>query len=885
MTAATSIAISWWNASEERPIVGRLFTDLFRFEVLAETKEDRELQWSLLTETKAPIELELAVEDEAQLEEAAEPTFATVILEKLDPPQGEAVFAALVTRHQGASAVEMDPVAAPAAQPADDSGCYEDLDEAEQVGLFSIVFPEGRCHYSPGWKRLLGYRPHELADDYNTYFELTHPEDSEAAPDRPTRGEPGSRVGFSVEFRMRHKDGHYLWIQSAGVRYYGLTGQLERVTGVHLNIQERKEVEEQCLQNEERFLTLVQHGNAGFFDLDYRVQKAFFSPGWCRMLGYAENDLHAVPETFRRLIDAEASGAEQVETLFANRMTETRYETFSLELRMIRSDGSRVDLPTHLVRVSNRRGELLRILGFQTDVPKALLGAGPEVLRAALNDVNEGVIVTDADSKVIFFNAKASDLTGLDPKIAAGRSLENALSLVFADGGRPAGNLADRVLAAGDEFLFSREYLLEHPEHGRRQIIVSARPLRDANSRITGAVVVFRDPEEMSLTPEELVKSNRMEALGMLASGVAHDFNNLLTTIVGGISLGRELREWDKLESAERAGLSAKNLTRQLLTFARSRSTDRKAICLTKLVNDCVRLSASGSPVKTEVRLADDLHPVFVNAPRVSQVFQNLIINAIQGIDRRDGKILITGDNVVIRAGQHPNLKAGDYLRIDVIDNGRGIPRENLRRIFEPFFSTKKTGTGLGLATVASIVNDHGGRIEVESEVGKGTKFSVYLPKSEEPVEAEGRRKPALTIGSGKILFMDDDPEIISLAQGMLQRLEYECDVARNGEEALALYRRYLAVQRPYDVVILDLTIVGGMGGEETFEELRKLDPDVRAIVSSGYSSDDTEEYYLNKGFYGVLSKPYRSSEMGKLLRRVLGKDPVEEQPEEEKAK
>jgi CheY-like chemotaxis protein len=210
-------------------------------------------------------------------------------------------------------------------------------------------------------------------------------------------------------------------------------------------------------------------------------------------------------------------------------------------------------------------------------------------------------------------------------------------------------------------------------------------------------------------------------------------------------------------------------------------------------------------------------------------------------------------------------------VQFEVQDDGCGIPPENIAKIFAAFFTTKQHGTGLGLATVLDVVRKHGGQIGVESTVGTGTTFTVFLPRAGQPVEVEARRAPSLRFGTGRVLFMDDDEKICELTGGMLQSLEYKYDVAKKGEEAIALYKRYLNIGKPYDVVIMDLTIVGGMGGEETFKKLLEMDPEVRAIVSSGYDSEEMAKQFLEMGFCGYLTKPYRVTDLGRILKTVLG--------------
>jgi CheY-like chemotaxis protein len=262
-----------------------------------------------------------------------------------------------------------------------------------------------------------------------------------------------------------------------------------------------------------------------------------------------------------------------------------------------------------------------------------------------------------------------------------------------------------------------------------------------------------------------------------------------------------------------------------------------------------------------------------VDRAQILQVFQNLIINSIQAMKAGSGNIWVTAGNLTLADGQIGALPAGPYVAIEVRDNGSGITPENLQRIWDPFFTTKKSGTGLGLATVLSIVKRHGGLIGVESEVGVGTAFTAYLPITSEEIKVEARRAAAFNYANrtGRVLFMDDDPQISALTGTMLEGLEYKYDLAKNGEEAVQLYKRYLNIGRPYDVVIMDLTVIGGMGGEQTFKVLKELDPNVRAIVASGYDNDEMSRQFLDMGFLGYLTKPYRVGDLGRIIKKVVG--------------
>ncbi len=385
-------------------------------------------------------------------------------------------------------------------------------------------------------------------------------------------------------------------------------------------------------------------------------------------------------------------------------------------------------------------------------------------------------------------------------------------------------------------------------------------------------MLVFRDPEEMTLTPEELLKTNRLETLGVVAGGIAHDFNNLLTTILGGISHAKDNRDATFLPDSERACMAAKSLTKQLLAVAKggSGSATRQTLAPVEILRDAVRLAHAGANAEIRIEAEDTLPPLCVDRGQMLQVFQNLIINALQALPLHGGRILLRAQATTIGTPDAA-LAAGNYIEISVGDNGSGIPAAVLERIFEPFFTTKKNGTGLGLPTVRNIVLRHGGEVRVHSVAGEGTQFVIVLPQAPKVVENLGpRHTPSLRFGSGRILLMDDDADICRLAGGMLGSIDYKYDTARNGEEAIALYRRYQNLGRPYDAIILDLTVVGGLGGEDTFRELQTMDPDVCAIACTGYDSEEMAAELLALGFRGYLAKPFRVADLGRSLKKAL---------------
>ena len=363
-------------------------------------------------------------------------------------------------------------------------------------------------------------------------------------------------------------------------------------------------------------------------------------------------------------------------------------------------------------------------------------------------------------------------------------------------------------------------------------------------------------------------KNQRLESLGVLAGGIAHDFNNILTAIIGNISLARsQVGEGHKaagrLAATENALARATNLTRQLLTFARGGEPIKKVIEVGGLLKEATGFAIHGSNVKCRVVLADDLWFVEADEGQLSQVIHNLVINAVQAMPE-GGMVALRAEN----AGSKE--EEGKFVKISVTDDGAGIPEHHVQRIFEPYFTTKQLGNGLGLATCYSIIKKHGGNITVESTPGKGSTFHVCLPASEQVNAAEPGSKTEVVHGSGRVLVMDDEEPVRETAQAMLEELGYTVECAENGGAAIELYRQRKEEGTPFNAVIMDLTIPGGMGGREAIASLLKLDPGVKAVVSSGYSNDPVMADYSNYGFSAVLGKPYRLQEISKVLQELL---------------
>ena len=390
-------------------------------------------------------------------------------------------------------------------------------------------------------------------------------------------------------------------------------------------------------------------------------------------------------------------------------------------------------------------------------------------------------------------------------------------------------------------------------------------------------IVNSRDITERKKLEEGIVKSQKLESLGILAGGIAHDFNNVITGISTNIELvkmhaKREDPWYPVLKKAELASARARDLTQQLLTFSLGGDPVKKTMLIGDVIREAAEFALRGSKAKCVFSLPEDLRPVEADEGQIRQVIHNIVMNADQAMPQ-GGVITVSCANVIIGSLEVQALTPGEYVKISIADHGVGVPREHLAKIFDPYFTTKQKGSGLGLATAYSIITKHGGDIAVESIMGAGTTLTLYLPASREEVKTTGDRGAGIVSGKGRVLIMDDEEIIRDAAQRILQTAGYEVEVVKDGSEAVELYRKARESGKPFGAVILDLTVPGGTGGKDALKRLLEIDPAVRAIVSSGYSHDPVMANYRDYGFVGVIAKPYKIREMSEIVRKVMEAD------------
>ncbi len=499
-----------------------------------------------------------------------------------------------------------------------------------------------------------------------------------------------------------------------------------------------------------------------------------------------------------------------------------------------------------------------------------------ERLSVTLRSIGDGVITTDISGNIVLLNKVTESLTGWSSEEAAGRPLEEVFHIINEQTREKCENPATIALSSGQIVGLANRTVLIARDGRERNIADSGAPILDAESNIIGAVLVFRDVTEQIRTEKELLKVKKLESIGVLASGIAHDFNNILTAILGNINLALfdddlKVRTKKLLSEAEKASLMAKDLTQQLLTFAKGGDPVKEVSSLESVIKDSADFVLHGDKVACRYDIPEDLCLVNIDKGQISQVVQNIVLNASHAMPE-GGIIKITCENLSsVSKKVLPFAKDGRFIKICIQDSGIGMPENVVEKIFDPYFSTKHGGSGLGLAITQSIITKHGGHISVESTPGVGSTFSIYLPVSE---KTKTKKQESLVehkaSSPAKILIMDDEEMVRTVAKEMLIQLGHEVGLAADGKEALQLYQESKDSGRLFDLVILDLTIPGGMGGKEAIKEILKIDSNAKVIVSSGYSNDPVMANFRDYGFCSAIVKPYQLQKLSKVISQLL---------------
>lgn len=789
---------------------------------------------------------------------------------------------------------------------------YRALFESAVEGVYESVADGSFRAVNPAFARMLAYAsPAELIERVNNGVHSLYVKPGRRREFFDALGAKDTVTDFESEVLCA--DGTSRWISENVRAIRGGQGELLYLQGFVSDITERRQAEQDLRTSEERYRVLFEHSPVAIVEYDYRAIGEWLED--LRILGVEDLERHfqehaeelsaalkkVVPVGMNEAV-VELVGARskqdviaQLDRIFTEEAYLARQRAFVAiwqgvnqiegELTLRAVDGSpllvyyRWWLPSRDGKLDFEWTQLVLVDLTVTKQAEAALAAERERLSVTLRAMAEGVVTTDTQGVVQFINHAAEELVGWKFGGAVGRRIEDVVLLrhqkTRADVIVPVARALEehRVIdLPAQTTLLDREGVV-HLVEGR------CAPLFGAQGQPLGGVLVIRDIGERARLENEMLRASKLESVGILAGGIAHDFNNILTVVMGNLTLAQldsqvmaTAGRW--LQEAERGAMRARDLTQQLLTFAKGGDPVRSAVRLPEVVRESAAFALHGSKVSCEFDTEPTLWPADADKGQIGQVVQNLVINAVQAMPE-GGRIQIQLRNFTGRPDRSEGATAGEgrFVSIQISDTGQGIRPEHLTRIFDPYFTTKQSGSGLGLATVYSIIRKHQGHIEVESEPGRGTTFRFWLPAAKVAPAAEVAGTTLPDRLAGRVLFMDDEETIRRMAQALLARLGFEVVTVSDGAAAISTYTAAMKAGRPFRVVVMDLTVPGGMGGKQAMEELLKVDPEVRAIVSSGYSSDPVLANHKAHGFRGVVAKPYRLGDLAKVMRAVINGD------------
>ncbi|HVN95362.1 MAG TPA: PAS domain S-box protein [Syntrophorhabdaceae bacterium] len=643
-----------------------------------------------------------------------------------------------------------------------------------------------------------------------------------------------------------------------------------------MDITERKKAEEALRESEERLRQAIRVSQSGIFDHDHLTDTIYWSPQQREIFGWGPDETVTL-QAFLECIYPE--DRERIVATVRRAHDPAGVGLFDVEYRIIHRGGAIRWLTTRsqtFFEGDGGRRRKVRTVGATLDISERKeaeekIREKEGKYRLLFESANDGIFIHD-ETGFIDCNEKGAEMYGLPKEEIIGRRPSE-----FAPERQPDGRLSSEVASEKVQAALSGipqvfEWKPVRADGSPFDVEITLSRLKLGGKMYLQAIV--RDIGERKRLEQEMLKMEKLESLGTLAGGIAHDFNNLLQGIFGYISMAKmSFNQKEKslamLEQAENALHQSVSLTTQLLTFSKGGKPVKKQISLLPVIENAAKFALSGSQCYYQLDIEPGLWQVDADGGQLGQVIQNMVLNADHAMPE-GGAVVITAKNVLKPDSKHPKLPKGNYVEISVQDRGIGIPKKYLQKIFDPYFTTKEKGSGLGLATSYSVIRNHGGLIDVTSESGKGTKFFIYLPAIEVEKEFKETTEVSSVVRKGKILVMDDDKLVRGVAEELIRTLGHEVDCAKDGIDAIQKFVLARDSGKPFDVVILDLTVKSGMGGEQTIKELREIDPSVKAIVSSGYSNSRAVVDYHSYGFAAFLNKPYSIDSLKNNLNALL---------------
>ena len=744
-----------------------------------------------------------------------------------------------------------------------------------RLGNWDLNLVSQELEWSDETYLLFDKRPQDFVPTFDAFAKMVHPDDLETMQTNFENALRSDDAPYHAVLRIINDSGRQWVLEAFGVVSRDDTGKAISIFGTAQDITESKAAENKIRQSERRFHALFDHAPLGIVIVGPDRAILDCNVAFQKMLGYSLEELKAL--TVPDVSYAEDDLATRVHY---KDMLEGKIKSFTMEKRHIRKDGSILwtNLTGSMVRDGKSAPQF--VFGIVEDISgrkkmEEDLRRSRDFIERILDTVDEAFIVIDRNYRILMANSAYGKQVGSPVHQLIGRHCYEI-----------SHQSAVPCYEAGEECSVRHCFETGIPgscfhKHASRDgsvlyVETKAFPLKDSTGAVTSVIETVSNITDKHLLEEEQLKTQKLEAIGILAGGIAHDFNNLLQGVFGYISMAKLMHDekqksLDMLDQAEKALHMSVNLTSQLLTFSKGGKPLKTQIALRPVIENSAKFALSGSRVDCRLDFDRELWTVEADEGQIAQVIQNLVLNADQAMPV-GGIITIKARNVNSPGnGLPPALKKGDYVELSIRDSGIGIPEQYLPKIFDPYFTTKDKGSGLGLATCYSIIKNHGGFIDVQSKSGEGTTFLVYLPALE-AVEAAAATvsEDVKAVRKGRILLMDDEEIVRHVAGFMIDSLGHEVEVAEDGTEAIAKYMESMKGGRKFDIVIMDLTVRGQMGGEEAIKELLRIDPDIKAVVSSGYTDSAAVSDYKSLGFRACLSKPYDIDSLNKTINSLI---------------